>query len=493
MIAPSRIWLLLALLLTLYSPVRSQAQQESRLQSEFRKEAAGLSNCKSFSSAGGCVQTLFTGQPLHIAVGSLSPQNGVGGGLAFVEHWHPENCPSWINFTAPGSKTTCRWRSNLNADAVATGNASWRAGAYLKAYRIPGGTTYRSAPVVNLYSQTTSLNRVYYYGLGPNTSPTAISAFGITQTIAGTQAILPFGGKTGIGLLAEANGRFVSLRGDHSGASPSIEQGFNDATAPGLSRQPAYAQFGEGVRFTPRIPGNYVRLNYLAQFQQFVAPSDSRNTFRRWIADLDHEFPLYRRSIPVQPNPENGPDSCSAGSDGPCPNVCLRLRETFSPSSRTGPPSPDCPPLPASISKEGSIDIRLLFNASVANAGHTVPFYFDPTLGGSDINGQPLLASYPDYRFRAPNLLLLRGTIEHSLGRLPMGVFFSVDEGKVGLHRDDISFDHLRHSYTTGLTLHAGGLPVVYLLFAWGGNEGHHVTANLTNALLGGSSRPSLF
>ncbi len=26
------------------------------------------------------------GQPMHIAVGSLSPQNGFGAGLAFVEH-----------------------------------------------------------------------------------------------------------------------------------------------------------------------------------------------------------------------------------------------------------------------------------------------------------------------------------------------------------------------------------------------------------------------
>ena len=29
-----------------------------------------------------------------------------------------------------------------------------------------------------------------------------------------------------------------------------------------------------------------------------------------------------------------------------------------------------------------------------------VPFYFQPTLGGSDINGQRLLSGYDDYRFR---------------------------------------------------------------------------------------------
>lgn len=56
-----------------------------------------------------------------------------------------------------------------------------------------------------------------------------------------------------------------------------------------------------------------------------------------------------------------------------------------------------------------------------------MPFYFDPTSGESDINGNPILASYPDYRFRSPDLVLVRGTVEHSLPKLPLGVYFSAD------------------------------------------------------------------
>ena len=74
-----------------------------------------------------------------------------------------------------------------------------------------------------------------------------------------------------------------------------------------------------------------------------------------------------------------------------------------------------------------------------------------------------------------------------------VGGFFSVDGGKIALRRDDISLDHLRHSFSVGLTVRAGGLPVFYLLFAWGGNEGHHTTATISPTLLGGSARPSLF
>lgn len=49
------------------------------------------------------------------------------------------------------------------------------------------------------------------------------------------------------------------------------------------------------------------------------------------------------------------------------------------------------------------------------------------------------------------------------------------------------------HSFSTGLTLCAGGFPQVYLLFSSGGNEGTHTIASMNNTLLGGSARPSLY
>jgi len=99
-----------------------------------------------------CGQTLVMGQPMHIAVGSLAPQNGFAAGLAFVEHKNFSN----------------EIRTTYDIDALATPNGSWRAGGYMKAYRQPGGFTYRPAPRLNLYAQSTSLKRVDYYGLGPN-------------------------------------------------------------------------------------------------------------------------------------------------------------------------------------------------------------------------------------------------------------------------------------------------------------------------------------
>ena len=121
-----------------------------------------------------------------------------------------------------------------------------------------------------------------------------------------------------------------------------------------------------------------------------------------------------------------------------------------------------------------------------------MPFYLDPTIGGSDINGTAVLPSYADYRFRGPDLMVFRGSFEHSIYKWPIGAKFMVDEGRVGLTSGQLGFDHLAHSYAAGLTIHAGGLPVIDLLFAWGGHEGNHTIATVDNSLLGGASRPPL-
>lgn len=458
-------------------PVLAQGGDESRLHSDFRREWAELHPCEqqeakpcsnfTFGHLLDIGQTLVTGQPLHIALGSLAPQNGFAPGLAFVEH----------------KDFASERRLTVDMDAVASTNLSWRAGGYLNTYKLPqssqpigvvmGTPTSRTrtptvliAPIFSLYAETDSLNRLYFYGLGPNTIPAGQSAFGLTQTVAGASAIIPLN-RDGISFTAEFNGRVPQLRPDINESVPTIGALYTEATAPGLTRSTAFVQPAIGIQLQPSYFHNRLRLHYLANFQDFAALS-APYSFRRWTADIGQEFAINRKVTLIAANPHNGPDSCA--SDGT-----------------------NCPHVSTTINNEGSVSLRLVLTGSAANAGNAVPFYFDPTTGGSDINGNPILASYPDYRFRSPNLVLLRGTVEHSLPKLPLGVFFSADAAKSPLTRSDIDFTSLRTSYSVGLTIHAGGLPLVYLLFAWGGNEGTHTTFSISNTLLGGSQRPSLF
>jgi hypothetical protein len=140
---------------------------------------------------------------------------------------------------------------------------------------------------------------------------------------------------------------------------------------------------------------------------------------------------------------------------------------------------------------EGSVGFRVLTTTSIASEGSSVPFYFQPTLGGADINGQRLLAAYDDYRFRGPKLLALQESIEHSIWG-PIGAYFLAEQGKVTQAGDAPGFGGLARSYAVGVTVRAGGFPLVNLTFAWGA-EGHHIIGTIDSTLLGGSGRPSLY
>jgi len=449
--------------------------QESPLHAELRRESERVSDaCGSFKSIGSCAYTLFTDHPLHIAAGSMPPQNGFGVGGAFV----------W-------SKNTRNWRLSWDVDAVGAFSGSWRAGGYMKMVHTPhpkinpikvtipgeGGDNSKAptkAPsfthpytVFNIYAQTISLNKLNFFGVGNDTIRADKSLFGMSETIVGANAIKPVFELSAIrwlnlALLGEVNGRFTSVRGVHGQSVPSIETLYDDTTAPGLSSQPGFAQFGEGIRIKPAI-GN-LQLNYLGKLQEFVA-TNSQFSFLRWTVDLDHSYSLYGKSSSRTPE-TLGPDSCA-------------------------PKGEECPPISRTRNLNGSIDVHLLLSESITSGNSVVPFYFQQTLGGNDINSMLSLGSYEDYRFRAPNLLLLQESFEHSIWG-PFGLKFMADQGRVALARSDIGFRDLKHSFAGGLTLRAGAFPMVSIMFAWGGPEGHHNIFNMNTSLLGSSSRPQL-
>ena len=453
--------------------------QESWVHADFRREGERVADActlHNFMSVGSCAYTLFTDHPLHIAAGSMPPQNGFGLGAAYV-----------------AARNTKNWRLSWDIDAAGAMSGSWRAGGYLTMVHTPFEQIHVSKPapaapgetppkpkkhevrihpytVFNLYAQSISLNKLNFFGLGNESSLLGTSVFGMKQTIVGANVTKPVYewasiSKLNLSLHGEVNGRFVDIRGVGGQSVPSIFNVYDDAGAPGLSSQPGFVQFGEGIRVKPVI-GDHLELNYSGVFQEFVAPSSSQNTFERWTVDLNHTFHLYGYT-------ESGPKASTMTGPDEC-----------------APSAEKCPEISRSRNLNGSIGVRLLLTESM-NSVSKVPFYFQPTLGGQDINSQLTLGSYQDYRFRAPNLLLLQETVEHSIWG-PFGLKFMADQGRVAVDRGDIGFSHLRHSFAAGLTLRAGGFPMVSMMFAWGGPEGHHNIFNMNSSLLGGGARPLL-
>jgi hypothetical protein len=440
-----------------------------------------------------CGQELFTGQPVHIAVGSIAPQNGFGVGLAYVGH-----------------KTTENWRITWDSDAVASDNGSWRAGVYLKLVNTyekaptvefgtkgrnlkPNLTALPERPVINVYAQTITLNKLTYFGLGPDSTEAGRSFYGMRQTIVGVSAVKPFAARLSAAFFGEANGRFVDIFPSSGQPSPTIGALYTEATAPGLTNQASTMQLGEGVRMRPVLLDDFVHLDYNLTYQQYFAPGESTFSFQRLTTDLSHQFSIYRKTTRfIVPRDTNGPDECSVDQDSENAECSVdKFARNHECLTAQGAKSPECKELSRDL--QGSFGVRVYSALSMTPGGDIVPFYFQPTLGGSDINGNQSLSSYQDFRFRAPNVLLIRENFEHSIGSLPLGFTFMVDEGKIALTRGGFGSSPWIHSFSTGLTLRAGGFPQVYLLFSWGGNEGTHTIANVNNSLLGGSARPSLF
>ena len=152
-----------------------------------------------------CTKDAFTEQPIHLAVGTIAPQDGFGVGPSLVE-----------------SRNTADWRLALNADAVVSTNASWRAGAYLKVVFAKHAVTDPLAPKglsvppeypsMNFYVQGISLNAVDFYGIGPATQQSSEAVFGMRETIAGANVLYPLIPRFHVSLFGEMNGRFVSIR-----------------------------------------------------------------------------------------------------------------------------------------------------------------------------------------------------------------------------------------------------------------------------------------
>jgi hypothetical protein len=133
----------------------------------------------------------------------------------------------------------------------------------------------------------------------------------------------------------------------------------------------------------------------------------------------------------------------------------------------------------------GRLFVRGRVSMSTASGGSQVPFYYQQTLGGSDIDGIDTLRGYNDYRFRAPNLWLLQAmyerTVTMTLPRktgapvrfdLAPSVFYDV--GDVDTNRSNL-FSHAKSTYGFGLALRVGNRTLARAYIGFRSEEGSHI------------------
>lgn len=447
-------------------PAMALADQATTLAGEIDNEVDHIKeDCGSIKTLHSCAATLVTDHPFHIALGSIAPLNGFGAGPAFV-----------INRPVDDN-----WRNTFSADAIFASGDTWRAGAYFKGIHTvvdipqpmkPGAKPrpvirISEYPIYGAFAQIISLPNLTFYGLGPDTDADAITTYGLKETIFGGTANVPlkrFASSLRMSLFAEANGRVFDVQSGTHPDTPQLSARFNESTAPGLTTEPAFVQIGEGVRLRPFLFNDRLQLRYTFNFQHFISPQ-SDYSFNRWTIDLSHEVPIYHTALAIRLETNS-------------PNGCL-----------SGPTAEKCP----SITRDrwGAFSLRLMASKSMVGDSGAVPFYLQHTLGGSDLDGNRALASYADYRFRGPHLILLQETVEHSIWG-PFGAFLQAEQGKVASQTQSLNFSRLRHTATIGATIRAGGFPMLTVAWGTGANEGSHVIVMMDTSLLGGGSRPPL-
>jgi hypothetical protein len=115
------------------------------------------------------------------------------------------------------------------------------------------------------------------------------------------------------------------------------------------------------------------------------------------------------------------------------------------------------------------IAARLFVSTSDATAGHAVPFYFMPTLGGNDT-----LRGFRQYRFRGPHAILLQGEYRWEIWSGLEGALF-YDAGKVANRRGDLDFSDLERDYGFGFRFNTDNGVVFRVDAALGSRDGKHL------------------
>jgi hypothetical protein len=122
----------------------------------------------------------------------------------------------------------------------------------------------------------------------------------------------------------------------------------------------------------------------------------------------------------------------------------------------------------------GTLTVRGRLAVSSTFGRSTVPFYYQPTLGGADINNYDTLRGFADYRFRGADDWLTQ--IEY--GRTiwgPIGLLFFYDAGRVGL-----SFSRVHQDFGLGASVTVASRVVLRTYLAFGGGEGVGSAVRLT-------------
>jgi hypothetical protein len=466
-----------------------------------------------------CLEALFSEDPAHLTFSGMPPGNGMAFGGVLEQNNHyispfsvpagPGNVPGLTSpeqpdFTIgklPSVAGGSLWSADGRLAAVFSTNGSWVTTGTLtvmpKGYKDGHRTDHAGVQIscnklgplctkqifgLHFDASHRSLQTISFYGIGAG-SPLTKYVFHENDTFASIQAALPLADW----FTLESGAEFRMTDLPHITATNSVSANFIAAAVPGLSSQPGFGHYNLALRtnpiaiLSPRTDDQddnhtgplmkpYVQLtfNNSAEYHWYSAPGHSASSFQQFVEDSDENIQLgarLRHYVLVgdaKTGAEHFWDSFLAKTCGDKnidwsekANYVLKARQACS---------------------FGDLDLVSHIAASRTGPGSTVPFYLQPTVGGSDIDSRLSLRAWPDYRFRAPDALFIQAN--YILPLYNILVFY--DAGTVGPTLSSLSFAGLRQDAGVGVALSLGGHIAAQGYLALGAGHGPTFGYNFT-------------
>lgn len=466
-----------------------------------------------------CLEAAFSEDPAHLTFSGMPPGNGmaIGGVLEQSNHYVSPfsltagsgivpglSNPMQRDFTTgelPSVGDGSLWSADGRLAAVFSTNGSWLTMGALtimpKGYKDGHRTDFEGVQVscnrlgplctkqifgLHLEASHRSLQTVSFYGLGPDT-PTVKYVFHENDTFASLRTALPLADW----LAFEAGTEFRLTDLPHTTASNSVSANFTGATAPGLSSQPGFGHYHFALRTGPIAivspktddqddnhtgslmkPYDQFTFNNNVEYHWYSAPGHSTSSFQQFVEDSDENIQIgtrVRHYVQVGDAKTGGEhlwDSLLAKTCGD-KNIDFSNQKAYVLKVRQ----------PCGF---GDLDLVSHIVASRTGPNSTVPFYLQPTVGGSDINSRLSLRAWPDYRFRAPDALFVQ--TNYILPFYNILVFY--DAGTVGPTLSSLSFVNLRQDAGVGLALSLQGHIAAQGYMALGAGHGPTFGYNFT-------------
>jgi hypothetical protein len=426
-----------------------------------------------------CVEALFSQPVWHLTFSSLPPGNGFAVGGMFDKQTDYKSAQNKISSTdfklAVVGTMNGSWATIGSADLVPPMYTPSQNKAGDTCQRL-GGLCTSTQLSLHLLATHRSLQTLSFYGLGPRSAATK-HTFHENDTFGIISAKLPVTNQ----IAGEGGVEILQPELPATPADPlSVSRNFTNATAPGLPSQPTFVHphlaliTSARVLSNPRTdddPMNHTgplmkrhllfTFDNSGEYHWYKAMSDPANSFQQVVVKSDESLQLgsnVRRYVNVADTAGHGLGYYIL--EGACGSGHPKLTD---PKEYVLKVTQQC--------NFGKIDVRTQVKASMTNGASVVPFYLEPTVGGSDINSQMSLRGYPDYRFRDRDSVFVQAEYSVPLWD-PIGFAVFYDAGTVGPKFGSLGFGHLRQDAGVGATFRLQGNTAATMYLAWGAGHG---------------------